>query len=152
MFLSFLVFIICCHLILAADTVFPLAVPPSSIAACDSGDAMLYTLTTRDAFCIDGTKPVFYLRRGTGEGKAKWIIYFEGGGWCFNLDDCGGRSKTRLGSTFGSPLCFSKQMLMDHMNGDPLDNPLFYNWNVVYVRYCDGSSYASNTVQYHYVS
>lgn len=35
--------------------------------------------------CIDGSLPGYYIRNGYGEGRSKWIVYFEGGGWCFDL-------------------------------------------------------------------
>ena len=34
------------------------------------------------AVCIDGSVPVFYWRRGKDDGINKFIIYFDGGGWC----------------------------------------------------------------------
>lgn len=32
-----------------------------------------------DAFCLDGTKPAYYVHQGL---KNKFILSFEGGGWC----------------------------------------------------------------------
>ncbi len=32
-----------------------------------------------DAFCLDGTKPAYYVHQGD---KNKFILSFEGGGWC----------------------------------------------------------------------
>ena len=35
--------------------------------------------------CIDGSLPGYYIRNGYGEGRLKWAVYFEGGGWCYDL-------------------------------------------------------------------
>ncbi len=53
---------------------------------CQEGDAFRYFVsnTQTQARCIDGSRPAFYLRKGHGEGKYKWFVFFEGGGWCFD--------------------------------------------------------------------
>ena len=48
------------------------------------------------ARCLDGSPGAFYLRRGN---PRKWLIYLEGGGWCYDEDDCFERSSTKLGSS-----------------------------------------------------
>lgn len=35
-----------------------------------------------DALCLDGTPGAYYIGEGTGANKNKFVIYFEGGGWC----------------------------------------------------------------------
>jgi acetyl esterase/lipase len=53
---------------------------------CQEDDAFRYLLSTQSqARCLDGSRPAFYLRKGHGDGKHKWFVYFEGGGWCFDL-------------------------------------------------------------------
>lgn len=80
---------------------------------CNPDDAMGYTLpASSQARCLDGSLPMFYLRKGTGEGKNKWLIYFEGGGWCFDLPACKARAKTVLGSSNDYPRCLSKGCLL----------------------------------------
>jgi hypothetical protein len=32
------------------------------------------------ATCMDGTRPAYYLRPGSGSGATKWLVFFEGGG------------------------------------------------------------------------
>ena len=60
-----------------------------------------------DAFCLDGSKPAYYVNQGL---KNKFILSFEGGGWCGShlgisqtLEDCYHRSKTALGSSSSYP-------------------------------------------------
>lgn len=53
---------------------------------CEPDDAYRYFVsnTQTQARCIDGTRPAFYVRKGHGDGKNKWFVFFEGGGWCFD--------------------------------------------------------------------
>ena len=37
-------------------------------------------LTNPDALCLDGTPGAYYVHQGPL--KNKWILSFEGGGWC----------------------------------------------------------------------
>lgn len=48
------------------------------------------------ARCLDGTQPAFYLRRGHNTGANRWLIFFEGGGWCYDLGKCKERSVNYL--------------------------------------------------------
>jgi hypothetical protein len=94
------------------------------------------------AVCIDGTPPAYYFRQGTGSGAKKWYIHHEGGGWCESVPDCYGRSKTDLGSSA------NYKATMDlgggYFSNDPAANPMMYNWNVAYLKYCDGGSFSGN--------
>lgn len=99
------------------------------------------------AQCLDGTPGAFYFQPGNGNGSNKWYIHHQGGGWCESLDDCLGRSKTGLGSSNGYPDTAS--LGGGYFSNDPAQNPLMYNWNKVFMRYCDGGSFSGNndTVQ-----
>uniref|UniRef100_M8CQU0 Pectin acetylesterase n=1 Tax=Aegilops tauschii TaxID=37682 RepID=M8CQU0_AEGTA len=66
----------------------------------------------------------------------------QGGGWCSTVKDCSGRRMSVLGSSnFMKPLQFTGHGIFD---SDEIYNPDFYNWNKVYVRYCDGASFAGD--------
>jgi hypothetical protein len=94
-----------------------------------------------DAVCLDGTTPGYYYRQGIGNGTKGWIIHLEGGGWCYNEVECLERSKTRLGSSKSwSPTADFSGFLSD----DSTANPDFYNWNVVFINYCDGASFSGS--------
>lgn len=105
------------------------------------------------ATCLDGTPGGYYYRPAQSpEGRKKWYIHHEGGGWCqaekpyqsWPNDDCFDRSKTRLGTlkldneTETWPIAYS--------SADPAMNPLMHGWNSVYIRYCDGGTYAGRLV------
>jgi hypothetical protein len=94
------------------------------------------------AVCIDGTPAGYYFRAGTGSGITKWYIHHEGGGWCSSLQDCYGRSLTPLGSSKN----YTPTANIDggYFSTDPNINPLMYNWNSVYLKYCDGGSFSGD--------
>ena len=89
--------------------------------------------------CLDGSPPGYYVGRGSGSGTDKWILHQEGGGWCNTTENCLERSKTKLGSsTHWSSAIHLGGIFSDNetVNGE------FYNWNVVYMGYCDGCSFS----------
>ena len=72
------------------------------------GFAQGYLLTAAakgpdNAVCLDGTPPIYYHRKGPGSGANKWFIHQQGGGWCYDLVSCVGRSHGSLGSTKADP-------------------------------------------------
>jgi len=99
-----------------------------------------------EAMCMDGTRPAFYLRKGKGDGLKKWNIFFEGGGWCYDIDECiRHRRFSDVGSSRRYPSCLASWKMKYYVNGDKERNPMMFNWNTVTVKYCDGGSYASDT-------
>eukprot|EP00930_Biecheleria_cincta_P023856 TRINITY_DN17153_c0_g1_i2.p1 TRINITY_DN17153_c0_g1~~TRINITY_DN17153_c0_g1_i2.p1 ORF type:complete len:399 (-),score=37.83 TRINITY_DN17153_c0_g1_i2:326-1522(-) len=104
----------------------------------------------RGAVCLDGSASGYYLQDGTGSGKNKWLVHFQGGGWCTSLEDCVERSRGELGSS--KSYASDKEFVLDRFDGgahglfsnDSTVNPDFHNWNKVFARYCDGGSRAGN--------
>lgn len=111
---------------------------------CEAKNVTLTLLpdaVAKGAVCLDGSPAGYYYRMGSGSGAMKWILHMEGGGWCFSFEDCYNRSKTDLGSSkHWAPSAAGPGFLSDDINV----NPDFYNWNVVYLKYCDGASFAGN--------
>jgi len=94
------------------------------------------------AMCLDGTPAVYYIHVGDVNIN-KWIIFFSGGGWCYNDNLCSDRSVTDLGSSSGYPPTYDPPESGNGIQSDDIArNPNFYNWNFVFVRYCDGASWA----------
>ncbi len=96
----------------------------------------------QDAVCLDGSAPGYYLRRGSGAGASRWKLHLMGGGWCStDGESCHQRSLTKYGSTKSWPdsLAFG-----GFLSDDVKMNPDFYDWNMVFVIYCDGASFAGN--------
>ena len=101
----------------------------------------------KGAVCLDGSPGMVYVRKGTGSGANKWYIHHQGGGWCESLDDCLSRSKGGLGSStrYGK----TSAQNSGYFSTSPAENPMMYNWNKVFMKYCDGGSFSGNndTVQ-----
>lgn len=94
------------------------------------------------AVCLDGTLPGYHLDRGSGTGKDSWLVDLEGGGWCNTIRDCVYRKTTRRGSS----KLFEKQLPFTGILSDKAEeNPDFFNWNRVKVRYCDGASFSGDS-------
>lgn len=113
-----------------------------------------YSLIDPKAQCIDGTRATFYLRSlpKSSTSKKKWHIHFEGGGWCYSLEHCEYRSTTLLGSSKNYPSCLDmKHLNASYFSSNKAHNPLLYDFNVVYVRYCDGGSFAGNKIHHYNV-
>lgn len=81
--------------------------------------------TTKGAVCLDGSPGMIYHRKGVGDGANKWYIHHQGGGWCESLDDCLGRSKTRLGSS--KTYAPTSNPNFGYFSTSPLENPMMYN-------------------------
>ena len=105
------------------------------------------------AVCLDGSPGAFWFLKGSGAGLSNFVIFHEGGGWCEILNECYGRSLSRLGSSAGwaeSANCTDlkswtqpcnaggSQGLISH---DRTINPVMHDWNKVYIGYCDGGRY-----------
>lgn len=64
-----------------------------------------------DSKCLDGTPGAYFISRGTD--PKRFVIYFEGGGWCGSHDlastteSCYQRSKGDLGSSKNYPATLS---------------------------------------------
>ncbi|KAI5001355.1 hypothetical protein ZWY2020_026005 [Hordeum vulgare] len=96
----------------------------------------------KGAVCLDGTPPGYHVQRGSGDGSNNWLIHLQGGGWCSTVQDCSSRRNSSLGlgsSNFMKPILFA-----GILGSDQQLNPDFYNWNKVYVRYCDGGSFSGD--------
>lgn len=94
------------------------------------------------ARCLDGSPPGFYVFSNTS--STQWVIFLQGGGWCYDESQCVHRSQTSLGSSRFFPSASSGQgMLFDD---DPSVNP-FASFNKIYVPYCDGGSFAGDVQQ-----
>ncbi|KAM0856914.1 hypothetical protein ACQ4PT_048821 [Festuca glaucescens] len=111
--------------------------PPEPVAL-----TLLACATEKGAVCLDGTPPGYHLQRGSGSGSRSWLIHLEGGAWCSTVERCSDHRMTVLGSSdFMKPMQFAGSGILD---SDQHLNPDFYNWNKVYVRYCDGASFSGD--------
>ncbi|XP_026409161.1 pectin acetylesterase 9-like isoform X1 [Papaver somniferum] len=98
---------------------------------------------TQGAFCLDGSLPGYHLDRGYGSGANNWLLQFEGGGWCNDIESCLERAKSGHGSTrYMSKWEYFNGILSNNASL----NPDFHNWNRVKLRYCDGASFSGDSL------
>ena len=93
------------------------------------------------AVCLDGTPGNYYFAEG--EEKTKYVMFLQGGGWCYNENGCWSRTENHLGSTVNDSETVDMNSLGFLGNNASL-SPLFYNWNKIYARYCDGFSFGGD--------
>ncbi|XP_022744553.1 pectin acetylesterase 5-like isoform X2 [Durio zibethinus] len=102
---------------------------------------LLHRAKATGAFCLDGSLPGYHFHKGFGSGSNNWLLHIEGGGWCNSIKTCNNRKGTALGSSnYMERLVPFSGILSRH----PSQNPDFYNWNMVKIRYCDGASLAGH--------
>eukprot|EP01083_Nonionella_stella_P257814 881992_1 len=129
------------------DDKFNLRHPTSFDTASDLCYAVPLTTAakTKGAVCSDGTTPRYYWRNGTE--STKFQIYFQGGAWCAgigspvsqSINDCYARSWSYLGSTNTSYDNDTLAINQEYMSTGCGWNTLMCNWNLAYIRYCDGT-------------
>ncbi|GKV44243.1 hypothetical protein SLEP1_g51441 [Rubroshorea leprosula] len=105
------------------------------------GLTLIQSAGAKGAVCLDGTLPGYHLHRGYGSGANSWLIQLEGGGWCNNIKTCVYRKKTRRGS---STYMEKKIPFTGILSDKAEENPDFFNWNRVKLRYCDGASFSGD--------
>ena len=124
-------------------------VPAFSLAPAAAGGEVMRRVFLDDSYsvsanarCLDGTRPAYYIKPSATANASKYVVYFQGGGWCYTLADCAKRATGALGSSASYPATSpSKGGIVDP---DPLHNPNFHDWNLVWVPYCDGTSWSGN--------
>uniref|UniRef100_A0A8R7QKB4 Pectin acetylesterase n=1 Tax=Triticum urartu TaxID=4572 RepID=A0A8R7QKB4_TRIUA len=100
---------------------------------------VLTSAVAMGAVCMDGTPPAYHMDSGYGAGKNRWIVHLEGGSWCESVGSCLYRKASRLGS---SNLMNRQMYFGGILSSSPTENPDFFSWNRVMIRYCDGASFA----------
>lgn len=99
----------------------------------------LVWLANTSLTCNDGSSAGYYFRRGTNTNH--WIVYLEGGGYCWDTTSCNARwrrrpalmSSTRWSRTRRAPALLS---------ADPVANPLWHSSNHVLLPYCSSDMWA----------
>jgi len=123
-----------------------LAAAASVATVDDSGGANLVKLSLDDypdAQCLDGTPGAFYFQAATEPSRdTVWEIYFQGGGWCYDEEDCLNRAQnSALGTSDGAAATYvAGGLLSDSCSV----NPSFCNVNKVFMHYCDGNSFTGD--------
>ncbi|KAL3585644.1 hypothetical protein D5086_012511 [Populus alba] len=125
----------------------PLPLPLDPAATTSTTDnlvglTLLHNARDRGALCLDGSLPGYHFRKGFGSGSNSWILHIEGGGWCNTIGSCLQRKSTALGSSSYMDHEVPFSGILSHQSSQ---NPDFFNWNKVKIRYCDGASFAGHS-------
>jgi hypothetical protein len=132
-------------------------------AASASADTLPQAIADKfGAKCLNGQPPPYELQ--LNESSTKWVLFLEGGGWCYGLDanstmsSCAGRAggvwppkapargwgeaaaPTSLGSGAGADIG-------GVMSQDCSLNPDFCTWNKLFMHYCDGASFGGGRTE-----
>nr|ANS60427.1 notum [Platynereis dumerilii] len=89
--------------------------------------------------CNDGSKAGYYMR--TSHGSKRWLVFLEGGWFCFDRGSCRGR-------WLNTPHLMTSGHWPDRRTGsgilswDPSENPYLFNANMVYIPYCSSDSWS----------
>jgi hypothetical protein len=127
-----------------------------TLAATTSAVAPQFQLNLLTAYpaakCLDGSPGAYYSYIHQ-EHADSWLIYFEGGAWCFTAESCASRAKGQLGSSMTYLKNFSRDRGHGHnpvllggiTSGNCTVNPTFCQHNVAFIKYCDGASFTGST-------
>jgi hypothetical protein len=103
------------------------------------------------AKCLGGQSPQYEI--SLNNSTSKWVLFLEGGGWCYGkdakstIDSCAGRGgftpPANTGAVFTADGYDNSggADIGGIMAADPKINPDFYSWNKIFMRYCDGASF-----------
>lgn len=101
-----------------------------------------FAATDDGPICLFGTPYRVYVRPGTSENV---LFYLEGGGACWNGNNCFGNTRAKIDA---APLLPLQILRAGVFSPNPAFNP-FHDWSVVYVPYCDGSVFTGDNVVDH---
>ncbi|KAL7057898.1 hypothetical protein AAHC03_016394 [Spirometra sp. Aus1] len=92
-------------------------------------------LTDTDVKCNDGTRAGYYLRHSKDPNSRNWMIYLEGGWYCFDEATCLARQLTNQ-ALFSSRTWHMVRYMGGMLSWDDRINPNYHLFNTVYVPYC----------------
>ena len=121
---------------------------PASLLGMPERWTLHHIVGDSTATCLDGSAPAFYVRppvATAGQSSTKFAIFLEGGGWCVSEQDCLGRMHDGQGSS--AP--YKAHVGTPGSGGGYFDAPTplgaeFSDATVVFVKYCDASSFAGD--------
>ncbi|XP_036924539.1 palmitoleoyl-protein carboxylesterase NOTUM [Sturnira hondurensis] len=93
----------------------------------------LHLLLNTSVTCNDGSPAGYYLKES--KGSRRWLLFLEGGWYCFNRENCDSRYNTmrRLMSSSDWPRTRTGTGIL---SSQPEENPHWWNANMVFIPYC----------------
>ena len=108
---------------------------------------LLSNSTYPTAKCTDGTQAGYYFRPSSTASLQSWVVYLEGGGWCWDLKSCEERCGTP-GIPSNSSLCsssvWSQTLDLEGIMEPTAVLPSLATANKVFVRYCTSDAHMGN--------
>nr|F8U830.1 RecName: Full=Palmitoleoyl-protein carboxylesterase NOTUM; Short=Smed-notum; Flags: Precursor [Schmidtea mediterranea]AEF01556.1 notum [Schmidtea mediterranea] len=96
--------------------------------------------------CNDGSIPGYYTRPSTTNCSKKWLIFLEGGWYCFNNNTCESRRRTHY-DLFSSEFWSSERQLGGILSNNERINPNFHDYNSVYIPYCSSDLWSGKQLE-----
>ncbi|TRZ00440.1 hypothetical protein DNTS_013418 [Danionella cerebrum] len=107
-------------------------------------DMKLHLLDNSSVTCNDGTPAGYYLKES--KGSKRWLIFLEGGWYCFNKETCDSRYETlrRFMSSSKWPQTKTGTGILSSL---PEENPHWWNANMVFIPYCSSDVWSGATAK-----
>ncbi|XP_056591087.1 inactive palmitoleoyl-protein carboxylesterase notum1b [Triplophysa dalaica] len=104
----------------------------------------LQFLINSSVTCNDGSPAGYYIKES--RGSRRWLIFLEGGWYCFSKQTCDSRYETmrRLMSSSTWPLTRTGTGIL---SPQPEENPHWWNANRVFVPYCSSDAWSGTTMK-----
>ena len=107
-----------------------------------------------DLRCNDGSPYAYYVNPGAGDAADKWLVYFKGGGACFDVESCGARwlmtpqfmKQQRSVSANWVPTRSNAGAANGIFARDQADNA-FADWTQVWLHYCSSDSFVGSATR-----
>ncbi|BFZ09989.1 hypothetical protein BsWGS_13028 [Bradybaena similaris] len=116
-----------------------LAIMTHTCGVKDAPNLRRKLLGKSEVTCNDGSPAGYYIRRS--HGSDKWIVFLEGGWYCFDHISCSERF--RLMPEYMSSKHWPKfRVGSGILSWDPEENPYYFHSNVVYIPYCSSDSWS----------
>ncbi|CAG9825104.1 unnamed protein product [Phaedon cochleariae] len=96
-------------------------------------------LSNRSITCNDGSQAGFYLRKS--QSSKKWIIFLEGGWYCYDSHTCRNRWLKQRHFMTSSKWPETRDV-GGILSPNPKENPFWHNANHVFVPYCTSDSWS----------
>ncbi|XP_028162950.1 palmitoleoyl-protein carboxylesterase NOTUM [Ostrinia furnacalis] len=121
----------------------------TTVSASPPDSLKLVWLSNSSLTCNDGSPAGYYIRRGSD--SSHWVVYLEGGGYCWDAASCGARWRRRpaLMSSARWPRARRAPALL---SADPAANPLWHASSHVLLPYCSSDMWAGTRARRHNAS
>ncbi|KAM6972531.1 inactive palmitoleoyl-protein carboxylesterase notum1b [Aplochiton taeniatus] len=107
-------------------------------------DMRLHFVNNASVTCNDGSPAGYYFKES--KGSKRWLLFLEGGWYCFNKQNCDSRFETRpqLMSSSKWPRTRTGTGIL---SSQPEENPHWWNANIVFIPYCSSDVWSGATAK-----